>query len=381
MEDYCLWQKIMMYYRYSGTKKTGMKKKYFLSGILFLVFSFIAEAKTTSDSLKFFAAGNPLIQYTGRIDFTNPNLPRFWQPGIYITLKFKGKKCEVILNDEVLWGKNHNYLEVVVDGVEKRIQTKSARDTIIVAQNLSEGIHTVVIFKNTEANIGYVEFAGVRCQKLLKPDTKPKRKIEFIGNSITCGTGSDVSEIPCGKGEWQDQHNAYLSYGAITARAVNAQYHLSAVSGIGLMHSCCNMNVIMPKVFDKISMRNDTISWNFYKYQPDVVTVCLGQNDGVQDSVTFCNNYILFIKQLRGYYPKSTFVLLSSPMADSKLRNFMRSSIESVINSMNKQGERKIHSYIFEKQFPSGCHAHPDLKEHRIIASELTAYINKIMKW
>jgi hypothetical protein len=75
--------------------------------------------------------------------------------------------------------------------------------------------------------------------------------------------GSDLSAVPCGKGVWQDQHNAYLSYGPVTARALSAQYHLSAVSGIGLMHSCCNMNIIMPQVYDKISMRNDTINWNF----------------------------------------------------------------------------------------------------------------------
>src|SRR4029077_4929292 len=132
----------------------------------------------------------------------------------------------------------------------------------------------------------------IRCAKLVKPPSKRIRKIEFIGNSITCGTGSDLSEIPCGKGKWQDQHNAYMSYGAVTARTLGAQYHLSAVSGIGLMHSCCNMNIIMPQVFDKISMRNDTIKWDFKMYQPNVVTVCLGQNDGIQDSATFCKNYI-----------------------------------------------------------------------------------------
>ena len=66
---------------------------------------------------------------------------------------------------------------------------------------------------------------------------KPVRRMEFIGNSITCGTGSDQSVVPCDKGVWQDQHNAYLSYGPAVARSFNAQWQLSAVSGIGLMHS------------------------------------------------------------------------------------------------------------------------------------------------
>ena len=61
--------------------------------------------------------------------------------------------------------------------------------------------------------------------------------MEFIENSITCGTGSDQSVVPCDKGVRQDQHNAYLSYSPAVARSFNAQWQLSAVSGIGLMHS------------------------------------------------------------------------------------------------------------------------------------------------
>ena len=205
--------------------------------------------------------------------------------------------------------------------------------------------------------------------------------IECIGNSITCGAGSDMSVVPCGTGKWHDQHNAYMSYAAIMSRSLNAQSHLSAVSGIGLMHSCCNMNIIMPQVYDKISMRNDSIQWDFKNYQPDLVTICLGQNDGIQDSAAFCNNYISFLKTLRNYYPKSTFILLSSPMANEKLRNFMKATITAVQRSMNSGGDKKVYSYIFTKQYSSGCDYHPSLDEHKLIAKELTTFIRKIMNW
>ena len=374
-----LMTRLYCYYRLS-LRRTLQRPVILLS----LCAAFLLHAEMSyaqQSSLSFFAADNPYIQNTGRIDFTNTKLPRFWQPGVYITIKFIGTRCEVIVNDEVLWGKNHNYLEAVVDGKAVRLQTKAIRDTITVADNLSNGQHTLVVCKNTEANIGYLELVGIRCKQLVKPAAKPKRKIEFIGNSITCGTGSDVSEIPCGKGVWQDQHNAYMSYGPTTARALNAQYHLSAVSGIGLMHSCCNMNIIMPPVFNKISMRNDTIAWNFNKYQPDIVTICLGQNDGIQDSALFCNNYISFIKQLRGYYPKATFVCLTSPMADARLGAFMKKTLTAIVSKANKSGDKKVTSYFFSKQYHNGCDSHPDLAEHQLIAKELITFIKKEMKW
>jgi lysophospholipase L1-like esterase len=352
-------------------------RRFFLASILcFLVFSLPAQRASST----FYPADHPFIQYTGRIDFTDAKLPRFWQPGVYITIKFSGDFCNIILNDEELWGKNHNYLELIVDGQAKRIQTKSKRDTIRV-RDLAYTTHTLTICKNTEANIGYLELVGFRCMRLLEGEPLPSRKIEFIGNSITCGAGSDLSGIPCGKGVWHDQHNAYLSYGPTTARALNAQYHLSAVSGIGLMRSCCNMNIIIPQVYDKISMRNDTINWNFNDYQPDVVTICLGQNDGIQDSASFSDNYISFIKRLRGYYPKAMIICLSSPMADRKLATFMKKTLTAIVNRMKGENDKKVRSYYFSKQFHNGCDSHPDLAEHQLIAKELTGFIKKTMKW
>ncbi len=341
----------------------------------------VTAQNNSPSQLKFFAANHPYIQYTGRISFSNPLLPRFWQPGVYIQTKFTGGDCNIIVKDQELWQKNHNYLEVVIDGKPVRLQTKSKQDTIAVAKGLSQGEHTLLICKNTEANIGYLEFVGLQCKQLIKPTARPLRKIEFIGNSITCGTGSDQSEIPCGKGMWQDQHNAYLSYGPTTARALNAQWVLSAVSGIGLMHSCCNMNIIMPPVFDKIDMRSDSLQWDFKKYQPDVLTVCLGQNDGIQDSIIFCKNYVQFIAQLRSHYPATEIILLTSPMGDEQLTAVLKNYLSAIKKMINANGDKKVQTYFFSKRYHNGCDSHPDLAEHQLIAAELTACIKKIMKW
>ena len=328
-----------------------------------------------------FQADNPLFQYVGRIDFSDAKKPRFWSPGVYIKAMFKGTSCTLLINDQELWSKNHNYLEIVIDDKPVRLQTKGKINEIEIADNLANTTHTLIISKNTESNIGYLEFIGLRCEALLPLPAKPERKMEFIGNSITCGTGSDQSEIPCGKGVWHDQHNAWLSYGAITARGLNAQYHLSSVSGVGLMHSCCNMDIIMPPVFDKIEMRGDSIVWDFKKYQPDAVTICLGQNDGIQDFDLFCNNYSNFIRQLRGYYPNAMFVCLTSPMADAVLAEFMKKSLTAIVKKANAAGDKKVTSYFFSKQYHNGCDGHPDLADHREIAAELSTFVKKTMNW
>lgn len=363
-----------------------MKKYYLLTLALFIYLQNFAQSfHIKIDSLAdtqnfFFVADHNFIQYTGRIDFTNRELPRIWSPGVYITMKFKGTSITAVINDQELWGKNHNYLEIIVDDEKKRVQTKSKTNYITVSK-LTDDFHTLIICKNTESNIGYMEFSGVYCDYLVKPLPKPKRKIEFIGNSITCGAGSDMSEVGCGKGVWQDQHNAYMAYGPATARALNTQWHLTAVSGIGLIHSCCNMNIVMPPVFDKIDLRGDSLKWNFKNYQPDAVTVCLGQNDGIQDSAIFCTAYVSFIKQLRNHYPAAKIILLTSPMADEKLKAVLKNQINAVANYLTKNGDKKISKYFFSRSFNSGCDGHPNLTEHQQIANELTAYLKKLMRW
>lgn len=341
----------------------------------------LANKHHPQKELRLFTADNPLYQYVGRIDFSNKKLPRYWSPGVYITAKFKGSECELLVNDQELWGKNHNYIEIKIDDQKPfKIQTTQKENVIKIASGLSDAEHVVVICKNTESNIGYLEFAGLRCKALLPLPAKPTRKIEFFGNSITCGTGSDQSDIPCGKGVWQDQHNAYLSYGPTIARNLHAQWTLSAVSGIGLIHSCCNLEIVMPQVFDKIEMRGDSLQWDFKKYQPDVVTVCLGQNDGVQDSVSFCSAYVKFVQTLRSHYPAAQIIMLTSPMGDATLTSVLKRYLSGIKATLRKK-DKKVDTYFYSKQYAHGCDYHPDLEEHQQIAKELGAFIKKKMKW
>jgi lysophospholipase L1-like esterase len=350
------------------------------AAVLMLLFFVAFASGKASPKVKLFTADDEHFKYTGRVDFTDPKKPKFWSPGVYITTRFKGPACELLINDQEMYGKTHNYIQVVIDGKSSRIQTTGKTNIIQIAKGLSKGIHTLLICKDTESGMGYLEFVGLRCEKLLMPH-QPKRMIEYIGDSITAGAGVDASQIPCGKGQWYDQHNAYLTYGARTSRALNARWQLTAVAGIGLVHSCCNMNILLPQVYDKVYLRNDSLKYNFKSYQPDVVTICLGQNDGPQDSVKFCSEYVRLIDTVRSKYPHADIVCLSSPMANKQLTPVLQRYLTSIVQNVNKYGDSKVSRFFFSRSFNSGCDDHPDANEHAIIAQELTAYIKMLKGW
>jgi len=357
-----------------------MRRLFFLVLMLLACLNAIGSSKPAD--LKLFKADDPHIQYYGRIDNSNPVTPRIWAPGAYIIAKFKGPKCQVLINDEA-GGANHNYLEIVIDGKNPyRVELTAKENTLDVPDDLSDSEHMLLICKDTESNIGYIDFIGIRCEKLLSLPAKPKRKIEYFGDSITSGTGMDLSVIPCGKGQWYDQHNAYMSYGALTSRNLGAQWHLTALAGVGLVHSCCNMNVVMPQIYDKVFLRNDTILWNFDKYTPDVVTICLGQNDGPkQDSALFCSTYVNLVKAIRKHYSKADIICLTSPMGDKTLTSVLQKYLTAITASLNAAGDQRVYKYFFSKQYHNGCGGHPDLDEHKLIAGELTAYIKQLKGW
>lgn len=343
----------------------------------------LALASGNNAELKFFKADNPNIRYIGRIDFSDRQKPRMWAPGVYIQAKFKGPLCEIILNDEELGGHNLNYLEIAIDDNKPyRIQTTGKQNTINVPDGLADTEHTILICKDTESNIGYIDFIGFRCAQLLPLPPSPKRKIEYFGDSITSGTGMDMSGIQCDKGQWYDQHNAYMSYGPRTSRNLNAEWQLTSLAGIGLIHSCCNLKVVLPQIADKVFLYADSINWNFKSYQPDVVTVCIGQNDGPQqDSTLFCGTYVKLLTAMRQHYPKADIICLTSPMADGTLTPVLKRYLTGVTAYMNAHGDKKVHKYFFSKQYHNGCGGHPDMDEHKLIADELTACVKQVKGW
>jgi lysophospholipase L1-like esterase len=272
---------------------------------------------------------------------------------------------------------------VIDDGEPVRYRTEVNRSIYRIASNLTPGVHKVKIIKDTEAGIGYLIFKALYAEDISPAEDLPTRKIELFGNSITCGFGiySDMCSMAVDN-EWYISNSATLSYGALTAKNLNAQYHITAVSGIGLVHSCCNMTYTMPNVYDKIFIDNPSSkAWNFENYVPDVVTICLGQNDGIQDSANFTQAYIQFIDNLKRHYPQAHFFCLTSPMADNNLLNFQKKILTAIENYYVSYGDNKVHKVFLSNNLVSGCGSHPNKLQHEQIAAELTDAIRKVMSW
>ncbi|MHA6248390.1 SGNH/GDSL hydrolase family protein [Pontibacter sp. CAU 1760] len=310
---------------------------------------------------------------------------------VHFGFSFEGQEAEVIAS--IPNAEGHSYLQYELDGkYQKRIKiTGGAPDTLrIVAQ--SAGPHTAWVYKATEAHTGPVHIQKVRGHQL-SPIKKPATPIiEFIGNSITCGAAADPAEVPCGTGQYHDQHNAYMAYGPRVARALKAQFVLSCVSGIGAYRNWNSDGPTMPEVYEKADFQaNSHTRWDFNTYTPAVVSIALGTNDFSMgdgkkerqpfDSTRFVNSYIDFVKLVKSKYPDARIALLSSAMVQGANRTLLQSTLLAVKAATDAAypADKPVALHFFEPMQARGCSGHPNVEDHAILAQELVPFFSELL--
>jgi lysophospholipase L1-like esterase len=349
-----------------------------LLGLLLLVLAiYRINGPFQNDSPNFFRGDDDRLRYVGRFDLSEGHAPKSWAPGAYMECEVYGKSAEIILKDEHRFGSLHNYIEVIVDHkYQRRIKLSRKINVISLFKFSKPGKHHILICKNTESAIGFIQYLGIKCEKLLPPKNKKKRLFEFIGDSITCGNGSDSTQLSFGKGSWYDYHNAYLSYGPLLARQFDADWILSSVSGIGMQHSCCGMTYTMPEVYFNIDFQRRTKNWSFKgQSQPDWLFITLGQNDNVNQMEKYESAYLSFIRKVRKVYPKSWIICCTSPMAKEDFKVKQTKSISNVLNAQRKAGDQRIVLFSYRKTYTAGYDKHPTIPQHQQMCDELVAFI------
>jgi hypothetical protein len=373
-----------------------MTSKRLLYNILFLCCCALlacSGAKTTAGNGQLFVAHNDKnIQYEGRVGMMADAAELYWS-GTTVTVRFEGTGLNVVLKDF----NGQNWCNVIVDNNRIfTIKIDSAKKTYTLAQDLPAGVHTVTLFKRTQIHEqykrGYIRLYGFELGaggKLLSPPALKKRKIEFYGNSVTCGHA--IEDTTGGDSGASLYENNYLSYAAITARHCDARYRCIAKSGIGLMVSWGPM--IMPEMYDRLNPFDSTSKWDFKKYQPDIVVVNLLQNDeGIWNRPDYehfkkrfgaqapsadyiIQHYQQFIQQLRSHYPGAHIICALGSMGITREGSKWPGYVTQAVANLH---DPKVYTHFFRYK---GTPKHPLVKDHEAMAESLIAFINKTIAW
>ena len=350
--------------------------------LFLLTISGCKTEKTPKD--EFFAAKKDNFTYSGR-SLASEEGRELIASAASVSTRVAGDSVTIFLKSS-----ENNYQYVGVELNEKWLgRFRFKKDSLKLPLRVSDSTSLLTIYKETEASNGSIIFSGLRAQKVEKPHEENRAKIEFIGDSITCGMGADTTEIACDEGEWYDQHSAYMAYGPRVARALNVDFEVNCVSGMGMYRNWNDEDQpVMPEVYPYLHLKpNEGQRVKVNKEDaPQIVSIALGTNDlspgdgtkerSAFDAGKFKENYIGFIKTIFDRYPETTVALISSPMAGEEEGKQLIKILHEIKTELS---DRPIEVFGFQKMNASGCSGHPSVEDHAAMAEKLIPFYKKLL--
>ena len=181
------------------------------------------------------------------------------------------------------------------EGVEPvRIELTRQENECVLFESPVEKTVVIKVLKLSECAFGYAGLKKLDIIGGLRQAQAPRTalpRIEFIGDSITCGYGLE--------GIWEKdtfttkQERPDKAYAFLTARALGAEFQLCSWSGIGITSNYVDPATVflpdtswlMPACWpytDKkgqLHLKQEPEVWDSSKFPPDIVVINLGTND------------------------------------------------------------------------------------------------------
>jgi lysophospholipase L1-like esterase len=331
-------------------------------------------------------ADSPAIRTSGRAEGAGTATVTVGWSGARFRLRFQGSaSVGVWLDDD----SGQNYAMAWIDGHPGNKFLLDARDGFYhLADGLGAGEHTVEVVRVSECFLGLTHFRGFaldRGARVLAWSSVPERKIEFVGDSITCGYGVEADD--------PKQHftpateNFCLGYSALTARRLGADYLVVARSGIGMVRNYDGprdgSEDAMPAVYPHTFYLRPEADWDPRRFTPDVVCLNLGTNDFSTTGVNadkFVATYTQFLEMLLARYPAAQIVVLQGPMDNNEN---LKAALHAAIRQLGAAAAPRVHYFALSAQGAHGYGAdsHPSRAQSRINAGELTAFLSRLMDW
>jgi lysophospholipase L1-like esterase len=318
----------------------------------------------------------PAVHWVGRHDASDPGHVRLGWSGVGAVLRFTGTGASVRLDD------NARFFTVLVDGaIQPTLATTPGEQSYPLASGLQDGEHTIELYRRTEGSFGPTVVLGFDLEGELLAPPPVQRRMEIIGDSITCGYG-DEGVAPCSFSAETENH--YLTYGALAARALGAELSTVAWSGKGVVNNYGNdVFEPLPQIYDRL-LASDPAPWDF-SWQPDVVVINLGTNDFSTDNDppedVFVPAYVDFLAHLRAVYPEA-FILALAPSLYGAEVAMVAGYLQSAVDQRHQARDAEVaFADINVDWIGSGCDGHPSLATHAAMGMRLTTELKTQLGW
>lgn len=266
---------------------------------------------------------------------------------------------------------------------------------LVIDEEQEQSVH-VKFIKLSECAMSMCGLKSIEADTTNVTASKSKtNKIEFIGDSITCGYGVDD----------EDPEHHFLtstedvtkSFSYKTAKALDVDYSMFSTSGHGIISGYTDdINVkhddqLIPARYTTLGLCLDTfdgtlettdIEWDFTRFQPDLIIINLGTNDDsycqdiLERQIEYKEQYVEFLKLVRSKNP-SSHILCVLGLMGKRLYPFVCKACEDYVK---ETGDTDILSFELPEQDGNVGYVadyHPLECFHQQAADELVAFIKE----
>lgn len=268
---------------------------------------------------------------------------------------------------------------------------KKAVTVINEKKAVSAKIRVAKLTESAQSMFGIKEIVLDKKGKI-SPVAEKALKIEFIGDSITCGYGVEAAN------QFQpfttQTENAEKAYAYLTAKNLDADYSIVSYSGFGIYSGYTgdgnrNTTSLVPTNYENIAFSwsnpgYNSLKWDFAQFVPNLIVVNLGTND-----VSYCKNdskkraaykdaYVEFLKDLRAKNPDAYIIATLGIMGDE-----LYSQMESAVATYSKStGDARVCAFYLEPHTAAdgyGADWHPSEKTQQDRAQVMTEFIQSLI--
>ena len=341
------------------------------------------------------------VKYLGRSFFMDDKLLMCYSStGAEFNVKAKRLDVTIIGDNRVSGNDNGSAARIVafVNGEHKldtMILSKSKDYTIFNGEELIEGQVRIIKVSESNSSLAAISKITVDEDGTISPTNPRDIKIEFIGDSITCGYGvDDLDRNHHFKTSTEDNSKTYAYK---TAANLDADYSMVSVSGWGIISGYSGdgtkqASSQLPKYYDRLAVSWSTIAavdpkavrWDFSSFVPDFIVINLGTNDASYTKgndkkiAEYKDAYIAFLKDIRSKNPDAQIICSLGMMGQD-----LCPAIENAVSEYQAEtGDSKVTPLKFANQNMSDGIAadwHPSEKTHAKAAALLTAKIKELM--
>lgn len=293
-------------------------------------------------------------------------------------------------------------------------------DALSQRMMLTKGVHKICLFRGMNPDLvkkvqvlrdtqampadpkTLLQVCAVYTDGVFAPKESYDLKLEFIGDSITSGEGCTGALI---EQDWiPGCFSAVSNYAYMTAKFLHAEYRSISQSGWGFFWSWEGKRQdSLPQYYEQIcgvinGERNAGLGakqkYDFASWQPDVVIINLGTNDGTPFGLTsdpslsqnkdlslemeeMKNAGVQFLKQLRRCNPQAELLWVYG-----MLGNMLEPKLLEILNEYRTEtGDQRVYYLRLEDtgKFGYGARMHPGTGCHEAAAKAIVGKIHEIM--